>query len=82
MIPIYPFTTTGTTTTSGDYIVYDTGGTQNKVTMESLINHDEIVAKVKKSLGYDRVLEKCTHCGQWGAVMCACPHCGAPIDPR
>lgn len=27
------------------------------------------------------VLEKCQHCGQWGAVMCQCRHCGAPIDP-
>jgi hypothetical protein len=37
---------------------------------------------VKKEIGiYDRVLEKCAHCGQWGAVMCACRTCGAPIDP-
>lgn len=41
-----------------------------------------LIAQIKKELGIDRVLEKCTHCGQWGAVMCACPHCGAPIDPR
>lgn len=28
------------------------------------------------------VLEKCDHCGHWGAVMCECPKCGAPIDPK
>ena len=43
---------------------------------------DDIIAKVKKSLGFERVLEKCPACGQWGAVMCACPHCGHPIDPK
>ncbi len=41
-----------------------------------------IVAAVKKSLGMERVLEKCLYCGQWGAVMCACPSCGHPIDPK
>ena len=28
------------------------------------------------------VLEKCDHCGHWGAVMCECPKCDAPIDPK
>ena len=46
------------------------------------ITIDSIVESVKKSMGLDRVLEKCGHCGQWGAVMCACPQCGAPIDPQ
>lgn len=73
---------TKTTPSANDYIITDDGGGASRVRIDSIINHDEIVAKVKKSLGYDRVLEKCTHCGQWGAVMCACPHCGAPIDPR
>jgi hypothetical protein len=43
----------------------------------------DLISNLKKELGYQvRVLEKCSHCGQWGAVMCACPHCGAPIDPK
>lgn len=43
----------------------------------------ELIGMVRKELGYMvRVLEKCSHCGQYGAVMCACPSCGAPIDPK
>lgn len=51
-------------------------GVTGKTTLKS------IKESIKKELGYMvRVLEKCKHCGQYGAVMCACPHCGAPIDP-
>lgn len=46
------------------------------------LSFGSIVEAVKKSMGYERVLEKCTYCGHWGAVMCACPQCGAPIDPK
>lgn len=43
----------------------------------------DVVKAVKNAIGlYDRVLEKCSFCGQWGAVMCECPKCGAPIDPK
>lgn len=59
-----------------DYIPMVNGGMSKRVEIGA------IVTAVKKSMGYDRVLEKCVHCGQWGAVMCACPQCGAPIDPK
>jgi hypothetical protein len=26
-----------------------------------------------------KVIIRCSHCGQWGAVKCACKHCGAPM---
>jgi len=29
---------------------------------------------------YDKVVIKCSYCGQWGARKCACKYCGAPID--
>lgn len=46
------------------------------------IGMDQIVAQVRQAMGiYDKVLAKCSHCLQYGAIMCACPHCGAPIDP-
>lgn len=42
----------------------------------------QLIDHIKASLGYyPEVLKKCTHCGQWGAIMCACRSCGAPIDP-
>lgn len=60
----------------GMSLLASNGSSTNRLTIDS------IVKLVKSSLGYDRVLEKCTHCGQWGAVMCSCPNCGAPIDPK
>jgi uncharacterized Fe-S radical SAM superfamily protein PflX len=41
----------------------------------------EAVSKLQ-TIYPEKVLEKCTYCGQWGAVQCACPACGAPIDPK
>lgn len=53
------------------------------VTFSTHVDLETIAGEVKRIIGvYDRVLEKCGHCGQWGAVMCSCPQCGAPIDPK
>lgn len=61
---------------NADYIMAGTGTNTHRLSIDS------IVQAVKKSAGYDRVLEKCPACGQWGAVMCECPKCGHPIDPK
>ena len=59
-------------------ILYDDGGTNGtaRLTLKTL------TATIAASLAPERVLEKCGHCGQWGAIMCACRYCGAPIDPQ
>lgn len=40
------------------------------------------ITRLKNLLGYGDVIQKCSFCGQWGAVKTSCKHCGSPIDPQ
>jgi hypothetical protein len=64
--------------------LYDGGRPNYTMVIRGISNRApdmEIVGRnLLQYIAPEKVIKKCGHCGQWGAVQCACRSCGAPID--